>query len=110
MYYFQKFETIGDNIYTCIISMDEAEMDQINLLENMVKFNEKSIPRSKEGKAKKENTFDSVNALYEGRELTLNAFRKGIFPIKATQGKGRPSMLASRPSELATRLKILTSK
>ena len=27
-------------------------------------------------------------ALYEGRELTLNAFKSGIFPIKATQRKG----------------------
>ena len=47
--------------------------------------------------------FDSVNALYEGRELTPNAFRNGIFPIKSTQSKGRPS-------DLATRLKILTPK
>ena len=46
---------------------------------------------------------NSVNALYEGRELTLNAFRNGIFPIKSTQGKGRPS-------DLAMRLKILTPK
>ena len=37
---------------------------------------------------RKRNTFESVNALYEGQELTLNAFRSGIFPIKATQGKG----------------------
>ena len=33
------------------------------------------------------NTFDSVNALYEGQELTLNAFKSGIFTIKETQGK-----------------------
>ena len=46
--------------------MDEAEME-MNLLENMAKFNTKSRPRLKKGKAKKENTFDSVNALYEGR-------------------------------------------
>ena len=57
-------------------------MDQTNLLENMVKFNNKSRPRSKEGKDKKRNTFDSVNSLYEGRELTLSAFKSGIFPKK----------------------------
>ena len=34
---------------------------------------------------KKINTFESVNALYEGRELILNAFRNGIFPIKKRQ-------------------------
>ena len=54
-------------------------MDQTNLLENIVKLNDKSRPNTKEGKAKKQNTFDSVNALYEGRELTFNAFRSGIF-------------------------------
>ena len=41
-------------------------MDQSNLLENIVKFNNKFKPKTKEGKAKKQNTFDSVNAPYEG--------------------------------------------
>ena len=85
-------------------------MDQSNLSENMVKLNNKCKPKTKEDKAKKQNIFDSVNALYEFRELTLHAFRSGIFPIKETQGKGRSRMLASRPLELATQLKILTSK
>ena len=108
IYHFQKFEIIRSFVdYTGKICTDEAEMDQTNLLKNMAKFNNKSRPRSK---TKKENTFDSVNALYEGRELTLNAFRSEIFPIKATQVERRPSMLASRPSDLATRLKILISK
>ena len=34
---------------------------------------------------KKKNTFESVNGLYEGWELILNAFRSGIFPIKNRQ-------------------------
>ena len=54
----------------------------------MVEFNGKSRPRTIEGKYKPKNTFESVNALYEGRELTLNAFKSGIFPIKETQWKG----------------------
>ena len=56
-----------------------------------------------EGKNKKWNTFDNVNALYEGRELILNAFKSGIFPIKARKFKGCPA-------DLSTRLKILTPK
>ena len=68
-------------------------MDQSNLLENMVEFNNKSRPRTKEGKGK--NTYESVNALYEGQELTLNTFKRRIFPEKETQGE---------------RLKILTPK
>ena len=66
---FQQFETIrsfGDSIYTGKINIDEPEMDQSNLLENIVKFNNKFKPKTKEGKAKKPNTFDSVNAPYEG--------------------------------------------
>ena len=74
---------------------------------------------------KTSNTFEIVNALYEGLELT-NAFKSRIFPLYSTQGKGRPRMLASRSSDLApithvakfsdhrvsdhTRLKVLTSK
>ena len=69
----------------------------------MIKLNNKSRPKAKEDKDEKRNTFDSVNALYEGRELTLNAFRSGIFPIKEIQEKGRPSMLASRSFMLALR-------
>ena len=50
--------------------MDEAEIDHTILSENMVKLN-KSRPRSREGKFKKQNFFDSVNAFYESWELTL---------------------------------------
>ena len=95
--------SFGESIYTGKINVNEAKIDQTNLLENIVKFDKKFRPRSNEDKDKKRNTFDSINALYEGRELTHNAFRSGIFPIKEIQGKGRPS-------DLAMRLKILTPK
>ena len=48
--------------------MDEAEMDQTNLLENQKEFSEKSKPRTKKDRDRKKKTFESVNALYEGRE------------------------------------------
>ena len=73
---------MGESIYAGKTSIQEAEMDRTNLLENMVKINNKSRPKTKEGKDKKQNAFDSVSAPYECRELTLNAFRSGIFPIK----------------------------
>ena len=56
MYDFQQYETIksfGDNIYTGKINIDEAEMDQSNLFKNIVEFNNKSRPRTTEGKDKK---------------------------------------------------------
>ena len=51
----------------------------------------------------KKNTFDSVNALNEERELALNAFTSPIFLIKATQGKGL-KILA--PKQMLQRLSI----
>ena len=78
-------------------------MDQSNLLAYMVKFNNKSKPKTKEGKAVKQNTFDSVNALYEGRELALNDFRSGIFPIKAAQGK---NLKICTPKQMLQRIPI----
>ena len=109
-YDFQQYQAIrsfSESIYTGKINIDEAEMDQSSLLKNLVGFKNKSRPRTIEGKDKK-NTYESAYDLYEGRELTLNAFKSGIYLMKATKGEGRPRLLASRPSDLATRLKILT--
>ena len=60
-------------------------MDQSNLLENIVIFNNKSIPRLRSGK---KEIPDSAYALYQGLDLTLNAFKSGIFTIKAALGEG----------------------
>ena len=38
--------------------------------------------------SKKRDTYESVNALYEGRELTVNAFKSEIFSIKQHKVKG----------------------
>ena len=105
-YDFQQYETIrsfGDNIYTGKINIDEAEIDQNNLLKNIVQFNKKSRLRTTEGKDKKRNTFESAIALYEGRELILNAFRSGIFPIKATKGE---ELKILTPKQMLQRLQI----
>ena len=40
--------------------------------ENIVKLDNKFKSKTKEGLAKKQNTFDSVNALYEGVELIFD--------------------------------------
>ena len=105
-YDFQQYEAIksfGESIYFSKISIHEADMDQVDLLENMIKFTKKSRPKTKEDKDKKQNTFDSVNVFHKSRKLTANAFRKRIFPVKEKQRKGRPS-------DLPTQLKILTPK
>ena len=53
----------------------------------MVELNNISRPKISEGKIKIRNTFESVNALYEGWELTLNTFKSDIFLIKSREGK-----------------------
>ena len=53
------------------------------------------------------NTFESVNALYEGRELTLSAFRSRIFPIKATKCDG---LKIITPKQMLQRLAIALEK
>ena len=47
-------------------------MNKGNLLENMKLDQKKKI-------RKKSNTFDSISVFYEGRKLTANAFKSGIF-------------------------------
>ena len=91
IYDFHQYETIrsfDDSIYTRKSNMVEAEEDRSNILKNIVEFNDKSRPTSKVDKNKKRDTYESAYALYEGQELTLNAFRKRIFAIKATESKG----------------------
>ena len=60
--------SLGESVYSGKINIHDAEIDQTNLLGNMVKFNNKSRPKTTEGKDKQRNTFDSVSALSEGQE------------------------------------------
>ena len=48
IYIFQQYDKVrsfGDSIYTGKISIDEAEMDQTNLLKNITDFSDKSRPK-----------------------------------------------------------------
>ena len=38
------YDSFGDNVYTGKISIDKADMDQSNLPENMLEFNNKTRP------------------------------------------------------------------
>ena len=50
-------------IYTCKASIVEAEEDQSNLLKNIIEFNNKSRPRTIEGKAKERYLRKSICSL-----------------------------------------------
>ena len=103
---FQQYKTIrffGESICTGKTNIDKAEMDQNNLSKYIVEFINKSRPRTRKGKDRKRDAYESAYSLYEGREITLNTFRNVILPIKSIQG-------SRRRSDLATQIKILTPK
>ena len=105
-YDFQQYETIrsvGESIYTRKAGIVETEENQSNLLETLVKFNNRSRPKNKEHNDKKRDTYESAYALYEGPELTLNAFKNRIFLIKAIQGEGLKILT---PKQMLQRLSI----
>ena len=54
-------------------------LKRIKELENLVEFNNKLRPKQPN---------ESAYVLCEGQELILNAFKSGIYPVKATQGEG----------------------
>ena len=98
---FQKqYEAIWSFDYDILsvkIRISETDEKQCNLLNIVLDFNDKARPKPGPDNKKKSNAHESVNALYEGRELfTLNSFKSGIFPIKSTQGKRRPSDLVHK--------------
>ena len=60
IYDFQQFETIrsfGDSIFIGKVNINEAEMDQTNLLENMVEFNDKSRSKKKKKEEKEKKKY-----------------------------------------------------
>ena len=66
----------------------------------------------------KRNILDSLNVLYDNREIILNVFKSRIIPLQTTEGKGKIGMLARlvevsnplRPLDLARHFKILIAK
>ena len=54
------------------------------------------IKIKKKIKEKKQNTLDSINALYEGRELVSNAFRSVMFPMEEKQEERLETLTPSK--------------
>ena len=49
----KKIRSFGESTIRGIITISEADKDQRNVQENVLKFKNKSRPRTKEGKVKK---------------------------------------------------------
>ena len=76
---------IGDNIYAGKINIDKTEMDQSNLLEIWQNLMINLDQDQNKVRTKKINTYESINALYECPEVTINGFKSEIFPKRATK-------------------------
>ena len=77
VYNFQQFETIkffAKNIFAGQSTLDNADKYQSNLLHEIFDFNKNMKPRSFRKKKQKGDTLDSINALFQGREMVINAF------------------------------------
>ena len=88
---FQQFGTtqsFGKNIFAGKITLNDADKDQCNLLIEIVEFNKKRNQETQREKKRKRDTYESINALYEGREMVFNTFKKGIFMLPRTKDAG----------------------
>ena len=54
-------------------------------------------------KKNKKNVLNTAKDLYDGRELVINVFKSGLFPLKSTTGTGRKILT---PKQLIQRLPI----
>ena len=75
----------------------------------MVEFNYKSWPKTKKVRLKKEILLIGQMLFMKGRELTLNALKSGIFPLKAKK-RVKDDLCEKVKAKEATWLRILTPK
>ena len=88
---FKTFKTIssfGENIHSGKITINAANKEQADLIEYILNFNNKLRRKNKDDKKIREMFLILQKKLYEGRELVINAFNSGLFPLKLTVGKG----------------------
>ena len=100
---FKAIRSLGDDIYIKRVHIDQADPEQIELLDYFFDFNSKTKPKSQKNKKRKRDVIDSVKNLYKRRELVTNAFKSGLFPLKSTTGEGLKIL---SPKQLLQRLPI----
>ena len=88
-----------NDIYNKRINIDEADQEQSNLLDYFFDFNNKTKTKSKKDKKRKSDVF--VKEVF--RELAINAFKRGLFPLKSTTGTG---LTILTPKQILQRLLI----
>ena len=100
---FKTIRTFGEDIYKSKITINEADQEQPDLVNYALNFNNKTRPRSNSDKKNFKNILNSLENLYYGRELVLNAFKSGLFKLKPTTGTGLKILT---PKQMLQRLPI----
>ena len=76
---FRTIRTFGEDIYNGKITLEGANESQANLVEEIEKFNNKTKPKKKENKEKKDIFNKNLYNFYNGREMVLNTFKSKKF-------------------------------
>ena len=69
--HFQTIRTFGEDIYNGEITLEEADNNQSNLLNEIKNFKYKTEPKSDKKRQEKENVEKNLYNFYEGREMVL---------------------------------------
>ena len=87
---FRIFKTkrfFSDDIYNKRVDIDEAYQEQSDLFGYFfLTLIARQSRSQKKDKRRKKDVFDSVENLYNGRELVINAFKSESFPLNSTTG------------------------
>ena len=113
-YDFRNFKTIrtfGNEIRNNVITLDTANIEQMNLLSYVYDFSKKTRPWNPAQKQLKADIVDSITSLFQGREMVIKAFKSGIFQVsiesqedeESQEGKGLKILT---PNQMLKRLPI----
>ena len=108
IYVFRNFKTIRtfvNEIRNNIISLDTANIEQMNLLRYIYDFTKKTKPRNPTQKKLRADVLGSVFSLIEGREMVLNAFKSRIFQVSKESQEGEGLKILT-PNQMVKRLPI----
>ena len=73
---FKKIRTFGKDIHEGKITLEEADKDQSDLLNEIKIFCDKTRPKNYWKKQEKEIANDNLYKFYSARETILNGFKK----------------------------------
>ena len=70
------------------IILNDADKNHIGFLFEITEFNKHAKPSNIVKIKQKWDTYESIYALYDDREMYPNAFKSGMFPLLPTEGTG----------------------